>query len=167
MTLSPIRGFDRIRRDADRVAADASRKIEDARREVGQAAERVARDASKIAECARKDIGGAAKTAAEFAGWLTGPDGPSYEDLTAKVPGLQEGIGNVLDEAMRQPVVAGAVGKVFGFEYVKDGTSTPRTKVRFKATSAFTISTTGPASCSAWISTTRSLSFRLTEPNTA
>lgn len=57
-------------------------------------------------------------SAGEFLQWLAGPEGPSFEDQTALVPGLQEAIGNVLDRSMENTLVAGAVGKAFGFEYV-------------------------------------------------
>ena len=53
-----------------------------------------------------------------FVDWLTGPEGPSVEDWTATVPGLQEGIGNVIDAAMENPLISGAVGRAFSFEYV-------------------------------------------------
>lgn len=50
--------------------------------------------------------------------WLTGPEGPAFEDLTALVPGLQEGIGNFLDGAMDVDLIANVIGPVFGFEKV-------------------------------------------------
>jgi uncharacterized protein DUF4474 len=54
----------------------------------------------------------------DFIDWLTGPDGPSLADQTALVPGLQRGIGDVIDAAMANPMIAGVVGQAFGFEYV-------------------------------------------------
>jgi hypothetical protein len=60
-------------------------------------------------------------TGADFLDWLAGPDGPSFADQTALIPGLQEGIGDVIDVAMGNPMVAGAIGQAFGFEYVPDG----------------------------------------------
>lgn len=54
----------------------------------------------------------------DFVDWLTGPEGPSVADQTALIPGLQQGIGDVMDVAMGNPMIAGAVGKAFGFEYV-------------------------------------------------
>lgn len=50
--------------------------------------------------------------------WLAGPDGPKISDLTARVPGLQEGIGDFADWAMSNPHVAGVIGTGLGFEYV-------------------------------------------------
>lgn len=60
-------------------------------------------------------------TGADFLDWLAGPDGPSFADQTALIPGLQEGIGDVIDVAMGNPMVAGAIGQAFGFEYVPGG----------------------------------------------
>ena len=57
----------------------------------------------------------------EFVDWLAGPEGPSFADQTALVPGLQDAIGDVIDAAMANPMIAGAVGKAFGFEYVPAG----------------------------------------------
>lgn len=57
----------------------------------------------------------------EFVEWLTGPQGPSFADTTAQVPGLQQAIGDVIDGAMSNPLVAGVVGRAFGFEYVPEG----------------------------------------------
>lgn len=57
----------------------------------------------------------------DFVNWLTGPEGPKVSDVTAQVPGLQKAIGDVLDKSMSNPLVAGAVGKAFGFEYSPDG----------------------------------------------
>jgi len=54
----------------------------------------------------------------DFVDWLAGPEGPSFADQTALIPGLQQGIGDVMDAAMGNPMIAGAVGKAFGFEYV-------------------------------------------------
>lgn len=61
------------------------------------------------------------RSPAEFVEWLTGPEGPSIADATAQVPGLQQAIGDVIDGAMENPMVAGAVGRAFGFEYVSAG----------------------------------------------
>jgi len=58
------------------------------------------------------------RSPADFVDWLTGPEGPSFADATAQVPGLQQAIGDVIDGAMDNPMVAGAVGQAFGFEYV-------------------------------------------------
>src|SRR5688500_8489842 len=57
----------------------------------------------------------------DFVDWLAGPEGPSFADQTALVPGLQDAIGDVIDAAMANPMIAGAVGKAFGFEYVPEG----------------------------------------------
>lgn len=57
----------------------------------------------------------------DFVDWLAGPEGPSFADQTALVPGLQEAIGDVIDTSMENPMIAGAVGQAFGFEYVPDG----------------------------------------------
>jgi len=54
----------------------------------------------------------------DFVDWLAGPDGPSFADQTALVPGLQGAIGDVIDASMANPMIAGAVGQAFGFEYV-------------------------------------------------
>lgn len=54
----------------------------------------------------------------DFVNWLTGPEGPSFADTTAMIPGLQQAIGDVMDTAMGNPMIAGAVGQAFGFEYV-------------------------------------------------
>jgi hypothetical protein len=54
----------------------------------------------------------------DFVDWLAGPDGPSFADQTALVPGLQSAIGNVIDASMANPMIAGAIGQAFGFEYV-------------------------------------------------
>jgi len=58
------------------------------------------------------------RSPADFVAWLTGPEGPSFADATAQVPGLQQAIGDVIDGAMDNPMIAGAVGQAFGFEYV-------------------------------------------------
>ena len=57
----------------------------------------------------------------DFVDWLAGPEGPSFADQTALVPGLQDAIGDVIDAAMDNPMIAGAVGQAFGFEYVPGG----------------------------------------------
>ena len=54
----------------------------------------------------------------DFVDWLAGPDGPSFADQTALVPGLQGAIGDVIDASMANPMIAGAVGQAFGFEYI-------------------------------------------------
>ena len=56
--------------------------------------------------------------------WLNGPDGPSFADITALVPGLQGALGDAMDWFMTQPGLAwlsGLVGAGLGFEYVKEG----------------------------------------------
>lgn len=63
----------------------------------------------------------AQRSPAQFVEWLAGPEGPSFADATAQVPGLQVAIGNVIDRSMENPIVAGAVGRAFGFEYVPQG----------------------------------------------
>jgi len=57
----------------------------------------------------------------DFVDWLAGPEGPSFADQTALVPGLQDAIGDAIDAAMDNPMIAGAVGRAFGFEYVPAG----------------------------------------------
>ena len=56
-----------------------------------------------------------------FADWLLGPEGPKVSGYAAQVPGLQEASGNFMDASMGNPLVAGAIGKVFGFEYNPEG----------------------------------------------
>lgn len=58
---------------------------------------------------------------AGFVNWLAGPNSPRDEDFTAAVPGLQTAIGNVIDGAMKNPLVSSAIGTAFGFKYVADG----------------------------------------------
>lgn len=55
---------------------------------------------------------------ADFFNWLVGPEGPKVSSFTEQIPGLQGAIGNFIDSSMSNPVVAGAIGKGFGFEYV-------------------------------------------------
>lgn len=57
----------------------------------------------------------------DFVNWLAGPEGPKVSDYTAQVPGLQEAFGGVIDASMQNPMVAGAIGQAFGFEYVAAG----------------------------------------------
>lgn len=54
----------------------------------------------------------------DFMQWLIGPDGPSYADATAQIPGLQDAIGAFIDTSMTNPMIAGGIGRAFGFEYV-------------------------------------------------
>jgi len=61
------------------------------------------------------------RSPADFVDWLAGPEGPSFADQTALVPGLQEAIGDVIDTSMDNPMIAGAIGHAFGFEYVPEG----------------------------------------------
>lgn len=57
----------------------------------------------------------------DFVNWLAGPEGPQVSDYTAQIPGLQQAFGNVIDTSMDNPMVAGAIGQAFGFEYVPGG----------------------------------------------
>lgn len=57
----------------------------------------------------------------DFVEWLAGPEGPKVSDYTAQIPGLQQAMGEVIDTAMSNPLVAGAAGRAFGFEYVPAG----------------------------------------------
>lgn len=54
----------------------------------------------------------------EFVNWLVGPEGPKVSSFTEQIPGMQNAIGNFIDSSMSNPVIAGAIGKGFGFEYV-------------------------------------------------
>lgn len=58
---------------------------------------------------------------AGFVDWLAGPDAPAFEDVTAAVPGLQQGIGDLIDGAMQNPLISGGIGVAFGFQYVPEG----------------------------------------------
>lgn len=58
---------------------------------------------------------------ADFARWLVGPDGPSFSDRTALIPGFQEGFADFMDASMQNPMVAGVAGRAFGFEYYPAG----------------------------------------------
>lgn len=71
-----------------------------------------------LAETA-KEVGG---EVVEWLDWLTGPKGPSFEDVTRLVPGLQQAIGDVLDFVMTTlKPVANWITDAFGFKYVPEG----------------------------------------------
>jgi hypothetical protein len=79
----------------------------------------VAQGTEILAELGRVGLG--QRSPVDFVDWLAGPEGPSFADQTALVPGLQEAIGDVIDTSMANPMIAGAVGQAFGFEYVPEG----------------------------------------------
>lgn len=56
-----------------------------------------------------------------FMHWLVGPDGPSIADATSRIPGLQDALGDVMDASMSNPMITGAIGQAFGFEYHAEG----------------------------------------------
>ena len=74
----------------------------------------IATSAQVLGELQRRSPG-------EFVDWLAGPEGPKVFDYTAQIPGLQQAIGDAIDHSMSNPMVAGAVGRAFGFEYVPGG----------------------------------------------
>ncbi len=132
-TLRPVQ--EEVARTAEQVARTAG-EVGGAVAEVGRAVvEEGAKVAQAVAEegvvdvavgLARHEAAQGARilgelqrrSPAEFVDWLAGPEGPSVADTTAQIPGLQNAIGNVLDRSMGNPLVAGAVGRAFGFEYV-------------------------------------------------
>ncbi|MFC3715816.1 DUF4474 domain-containing protein [Luteimonas soli] len=79
----------------------------------------VAQGAEILAELGKVGLGQSSPQ--DFVDWLAGPEGPSFADQTALVPGLQEAIGDVIDTSMENPMIAGAIGQAFGFEYVPEG----------------------------------------------
>lgn len=114
--------------DVAEAATDVGGAVVDGARDVAQAvAEEGVIDVA--ADIARHNVAQGAQVLAElgrrspqdFVAWLAGPEGPSFADQTALVPGLQEAIGDVIDTSMENPMIAGAVGQAFGFEYVPDG----------------------------------------------
>jgi hypothetical protein len=79
----------------------------------------VAQGTEILAELGKVALG--QRSPVDFVDWLAGPEGPSFADQTALVPGLQEAIGDVIDTSMANPMIAGAIGQAFGFEYVPEG----------------------------------------------
>lgn len=110
------------------VTADLFGKWDEARERIDRAAEKAREGAEDFGRTA-KELGG---KAVDWLKWLASPEGPSTEDATAKVPGLQWLMGVGMDLAMKHGLVAAVVGEFAGFEYVpaKDFYTTNETSVQ-------------------------------------
>lgn len=111
-----------------KAGSDVGHALHDAGQEVGQAVSRegysnVAADIVKSSVATDvtvlKELHARSKSPMDFVDWLAGPKGPSVESATARVPGLQSGIGHVIDAAMKNPLIAGVAGHLFSFEKVE------------------------------------------------
>lgn len=106
---------------------DVGHAVSDAAKEVGHAVAeegvgKVAMDIVKYEVATDisvlKELHARSRSPMDFVDWLAGPNGPTVEGATSRVPGLQEGIGHVIDDAMDNPLIAGVASRIFSFEKV-------------------------------------------------
>lgn len=116
---------DDVAHDVVGAARDVGEAVVDGAQDVGRAVvdEGVATVAVDIAKHNLTQVGNITKelvtrSPPDFVDWFIGPQGPGFADFTAQVPGLQGAIGDIIYKSMQNPMIAGAAGQAFGFEYV-------------------------------------------------